>query len=144
MRWVIVWVMICSCWVLAESVLRDSKGEVVRSFSEQDFPIYGIHKKLNLSCTDCHLESDPKEYSSAMNRSCEKCHGDSQKLADYTSGLGHNNNIHQSPHYESLDCDICHKSHIDMSAPLENLQKRPKVLCASCHGQEAMQKLIAR
>ena len=123
--------------------LRDSKGQIPSAFDKEHFPIYGIHKKLELTCTDCHLEKNPQDYSSAMNRSCEKCHGDSKTLADYTSGLGHNNNIHQSPHYESLDCDICHKSHTDVSA-VENPNTRQKVLCAQCHGQESMQKLIAR
>ncbi|WP_278917423.1 cytochrome c3 family protein [Helicobacter pullorum] len=128
--------------IFEASPLRDSRGQVNSVFDSKHFPIYGIHKKLDLSCTDCHLEENPKEYSSAMNQSCKNCHGGYDKLADYTSGLGHNNNIHQSPHYESLDCDVCHKSHIDISNTPKD--KLPKNLCASCHGQETMQNLIAR
>lgn len=127
----------------AQNPLRDSKGNINTEFDETHFPIYGIHKRLGLSCVDCHFEKEPKDYSSAMNISCKKCHGGNDKLADYTSGLGHNNNIHKSPHYEALDCDICHKSHIDTNA-LKDPNKQNKILCASCHGQKVMQNLIAK
>ncbi|WP_300702878.1 cytochrome c3 family protein [uncultured Campylobacter sp.] len=147
MKLVILFVSLFCVLLLADENLRDSKGEIVSKFDENSFPIYGIHKKLNLSCSDCHLEKEATQYSSAMNKSCQKCHGDYEKLADYTSGLGHNNNIHKSPHYESLDCDICHKSHTDTVSQVKNIPEHisnQKVLCASCHGQEVMQKLIAR
>ncbi|PZT47330.1 hypothetical protein B6S12_09605 [Helicobacter valdiviensis] len=122
-----------------EFSLRNSKGEVVKDFSEKNFPLYGKHKKLNLSCTDCHLEKDPKDYSSAMGKSCQKCHGSYEKLAEYTGGLGHNNNVHKSPHFKELACDVCHQSHQG-----EITSKNSKNLCATCHGQESMQQLIAR
>lgn len=113
--------------------LRDSNGNINKDFSQKMFPLNGLHKKLDLKCNDCHLENDTTKYSSAMNISCKKCHGDYSELSDYTSGLGHNNNIHASPHYEDLDCDMCHKSH-----------KKSQNICINCHSQETMKNLIAR
>ena len=49
--------------IFEASPLRDSRGQVNSAFDSKHFPIYGIHKKLDLSCTDCHLEENPKEYS---------------------------------------------------------------------------------
>ncbi|PAF44365.1 cytochrome c3 family protein [Helicobacter sp. 11S02629-2] len=115
--------------------LRDSKGEVVTDFSQNAFSIKGIHKKLDLKCSDCHLEKDPKDYSSAMNKSCLKCHGTYEQLREYTGGLGHDLNIHAGPHYEALDCDNCHKSHSD---------EKPINMCSRCHNQESMKKLMPK
>ncbi|CZE47454.1 cytochrome c3 family protein [Campylobacter geochelonis] len=115
-------------------VLRNSKGEVVTDFSSKAFPIKGIHKKLDLKCTDCHLEKDEKDYSSAMQTSCLQCHESYPKLREYTGGLGHDHNIHEGPHYEALDCDNCHKTH----------DEKPVNMCAKCHNQESMLKLIVK
>lgn len=117
---------------LAE-ILRNSKGEIVTDFSPKAFPIDGVHKKLALKCTDCHKEANEKDYSSAMNGSCLTCHGSYAKLGEATSHLGHNDNIHANPHYESLDCDTCHKSH------------KPSVnMCLHCHTQDSMKSLIVK
>ena len=114
-------------------ILRNSQGEIVTDFSQKSFPIKGTHKKLGLDCKDCHKEGDVKEYSSAMNESCLKCHGSYAGLAQATGALGHNDNIHANPHYESLDCDTCHKAH------------KPTVnMCLRCHTQESMKKLVVK
>ncbi|MBE2985380.1 cytochrome c3 family protein [Campylobacter sp. RM9344] len=114
-------------------MLRNSKGEITTDFSPKIFPIQGIHKKLNLACIDCHKDEKQKDYSSAMNNSCLSCHGSYSKLGETTGHLGHNDNIHANPHYESLDCDTCHKSH------------QPSVnMCLRCHTQDSMKKLIVK
>ncbi|WP_069633104.1 cytochrome c3 family protein [Campylobacter pinnipediorum] len=111
-------------------VLRSSDGKVITDFSKNAFPIKGIHEKLGLDCKDCHKEKNQKDYSSAMNSSCLECHGSYKKLGEATGHLGHNDNIHANPHYESLDCDTCHKAH------------KPTVnMCLRCHTQDSMKKL---
>lgn len=113
--------------------LHDSSGNIVTDFSEKAFPIKGIHKKLSLNCKDCHKESKPEQYSSAMNSSCLQCHISYKKLAEATGALGHNDNIHANPHYESLDCDTCHKAH------------KPTVnMCVRCHTQDSLKNLIVK
>ncbi len=105
----------------------------VVALDKNNYPINGIHKTLNLACTDCHLEKNESDYSSAMSTSCFNCHGSYEKLKEATGHLGHNNNIHAAPHFGSLDCDMCHKAH------------KPTVnFCVSCHGQETMKSLIVK
>lgn len=99
-------------------------------FTAQNYPIDGIHKKLGLSCTDCHTGNKVEEYSNEMLNTCLKCHDSYEKIKERTGHLGHNNNVHQSPHFENLACDVCHKSH----QPSSNL-------CVQCHGQNTMKQL---
>lgn len=113
--------------------LRNSKGEVVTNFDVKNFPLMGIHQKLSLKCTDCHKEAEQKDYSSAMNSSCLDCHKSYEKLAERTGVLGHTDNIHANPHYESLDCDTCHKTH----TPTVNM-------CVRCHTQDTLKSLIVK
>ncbi|CAD7287076.1 cytochrome c3 family protein [Campylobacter suis] len=114
-------------------VLRNSKGEVTKNFSKESFPLQGIHQKLGLDCKDCHKENDQKDYSSAMNASCMQCHVSYEKLAERTGVLGHTDNIHANPHYESLDCDTCHSTH------------KPTVnMCVRCHTQDSLKSLIVK
>ncbi|WP_052433500.1 cytochrome c3 family protein [Sulfurospirillum arsenophilum] len=105
-------------------------------FTAQNYPVEGIHKKLGLTCTDCHRENKPEAYSSEMLGSCLKCHDSYEKIKERTGHLGHNNNVHQSPHFENLACDVCHKSH---SKPLSNSN-----LCVQCHGQNTMKQLLVK
>lgn len=113
--------------------LHDSHGNINTDFSEHRFKITGIHKKLGLKCSNCHLEKDPSQYSSAMNKSCRACHGSQEKLIEATGALGHNDNIHAGPHYENLDCDNCHKAH-----------SKPVNMCIRCHTQNSMKKLVVK
>lgn len=113
--------------------LHLSDGKVESDFSVSKYPINGVHKKLDLSCNDCHKESSPKEYSSAMLSACLNCHKSYEKLAEYTGALGHNDNIHASPHYETLACDTCHKAH------------KPSVnMCVRCHTQDSLKSLVVK
>lgn len=105
-------------------------------FTAQNYPLDGIHKKLGLSCVDCHNETKPEEYSSEMLGSCLKCHGNYETIKERTAHWGHNNNVHQSPHFENLACDVCHKSH---SKPASNSN-----LCVQCHGQKTMKQLLVK
>lgn len=105
-------------------------------FTAQNYPLDGIHKKLGLSCVDCHNETKPEEYSSEMLGSCLKCHGSYETIKERTAHWGHNNNVHQSPHFENLACDVCHKSH-SKSASNSNL-------CVQCHGQKTMKQLLVK
>lgn len=113
--------------------LRDSNGEVIKDFSDSKFHVDGIHAKLGLSCNDCHLEKDKKDFSSRTKEACMKCHGDYEKISQLTGHLGYNDDPHKNPHYESLSCDTCHKTH------------QPSVnMCVRCHTQESMKKLIVK
>lgn len=116
-------------------IAQDSRGSSQNNIvlNKDDYHISGIHKKLNLSCKDCHLEKNESDYSSQMNTACFNCHGSYDKLKESTSYLGHNNNIHAAPHFNGLDCDMCHKAH----QPTVNF-------CVSCHGQETMKSLLVK
>jgi len=102
-------------------------------YSAKNYPIEGVHQKLGLTCKECHSEEKAEDYSSAMKETCFKCHENYEKLQERTGHLGHNNNIHASPHFTNIDCDLCHKSH----QPSQNL-------CVQCHGQKTMKQLIVK
>jgi len=101
--------------------------------NNHQYAIDGIHKKLSLGCKECHRELKQEDYSSAMKETCLTCHENYEKLKERTGHLGHNNNVHASPHFTNIDCDICHKSH----KPSQNL-------CLQCHGQQTMKQLIVK
>lgn len=128
--------MFCTAsWIVAaENTLPLTP--ISEKFTAQNYPLDGIHKKLGLTCTDCHSESKPEAYSSEMLGSCLKCHGNYETIKERTAHLGHNNNVHQSPHFENLACDVCHKSH---SKPTSNSN-----LCVQCHGQKTMKQLFVK
>lgn len=116
-----------------ERMLKNSHGEITKDFSESAFAIQGIHKKLNLVCSDCHKDQKQEQFSSEMKDSCLSCHKSYEKIAEATGHLGHDDNIHKSPHYESLSCDTCHKAH------------KPSVnMCLRCHTQDSMKNLIVK
>ncbi|MFV0480660.1 MAG: cytochrome c3 family protein [Campylobacteraceae bacterium] len=102
--------------------------------NDADYPLNGIHKKLDLTCTDCHKEEKKEDYSNAMYGSCFSCHGTPAKLTESTGYLGHTNNIHDSPHWgNQIACDTCHKAH----KPTQNL-------CLQCHEQNVMKNLFVK
>ncbi|BCX78583.1 cytochrome c3 family protein [Campylobacter sp. 19-13652] len=113
--------------------LHASNGVVINDFSADKFPLSGVHKKLNLTCNDCHKESEPAQYSSAMLSSCLNCHNSYAALASATGALGHNDNIHASPHYAALACDNCHRSH-----------RKSENMCVRCHTQDSLKSLIVK
>lgn len=108
-------------------------AEIPQKTTSSQYAIDGIHKKLNLGCKECHSESKEEDYSNAMKETCFKCHESYEKLKERTGHLGHTNNVHASPHFTNIDCDICHKSH----KPSQNL-------CLQCHGQQTMKQLIVK
>lgn len=126
--------MLTACvFIFACLSMNASETKTVK-FDDAHYPISGIHKKLDLKCTDCHRENKPEEYSSITYDSCFACHKSPESVAERTSHLGHINNIHNSPHWGlELSCDNCHKSH-----------KEPVNMCLQCHGQKTLKNLIVK
>lgn len=95
------------------------------------YPLKGSHKEMELTCDSCHTTGD---YNVRVTQeTCFTCHENYEALAEKTSYLGYDDNIHASPHYPKMDCDLCHKVH----------KEEGNVYCITCHSQESMLKLKA-
>ncbi len=74
-------------------------------------------KQVNLACTGCHEEGDPKALAAeqslaATNRKCESCHGDYAKLAQVVAPKLANKHINpHASHLVAIDCTTCHAGH---------------------------------
>ncbi|AQW81438.1 cytochrome c3 family protein [Campylobacter pinnipediorum] len=102
----------------------------VDKFSKENYP-FKAHDKLHFDCKSCHKEQNPKEYKSLTTDDCLSCHKSYKKLAEQTGHLGYDDNIHASPHYPNMDCNLCHQTH-----------KPSKNYCVMCHSQDSMKKLL--
>ncbi|PSM51792.1 cytochrome c3 [Campylobacter blaseri] len=100
-------------------------------FTKENYPIKSHHEKLGFTCSNCHKEKDPKEYKALSTDECLSCHKSYENLAELTSYLGYDDNIHASPHYPNMDCATCHSSH-----------KKSKNYCVMCHSQDSMKNLL--
>ncbi len=98
---------------------------------EKNYTIKQHHEKLGFTCKNCHKESDPKDYKALSTNECLSCHKSYSNLAELSAHLGYDDNIHSSPHYPKMDCNICHKSH-----------KQSTNYCVMCHSQDSMKKLL--
>lgn len=89
------------------------------------------HASLNFKCATCHGDGPEEKYTKLEQKDCFQCHGNYEKLAERTGHLGYDDNVHASPHYPNMDCDLCHATH-----------KPTKNYCVMCHSQQSMKKLL--
>ncbi|WP_332444433.1 cytochrome c3 family protein [Wolinella succinogenes] len=100
-------------------------------YTKEKYPIVNKHEKLNFECATCHGEGAKSEYKKLSTQECLECHKSYQRLAERTDHLGYDDNIHASPHYPEMDCNLCHASH------------KPSInYCVMCHSQDSMKKII--
>ena len=102
----------------------------VEKYSKENYP-FKAHESLHFECKNCHKESDQKEYKKLTTSECLSCHNSYEKLALQTGHLGYDDNVHKSPHYPNMDCDLCHSTH-----------KQSRNFCVMCHSQDSMKKLL--
>lgn len=103
------------------------------------------HAAAGVTCMDCHSDyelpdqvdglityiegdyRDPLRRRKFDNEMCFGCHNhDSyEEIAARTATiweLAANRNPHDSPHYENLECNVCHRSH-----------RESEIYCSECH-----------
>ncbi|RYA23505.1 cytochrome c3 family protein [Malaciobacter halophilus] len=100
-------------------------------YSKKNYPIKVHHGKLRFECADCHGDGAKESYTELTTKDCLECHKDYKTLAERTEYLGYDDNIHASPHYPKMDCNLCHSSH-----------KESQNYCVMCHSQDSMKKLL--
>lgn len=99
-------------------------------YSKEKYPIKSHHAALGFDCKNCHKQANPKEYKALSTKECLSCHKSYELVAERSGHLGYDDNIHASPHYPKMDCNICHKSH-----------RQSQNYCAMCHSQDSMKKI---
>lgn len=107
-----------------------SSTELVKAYStkqvasKEDFGLKSHHEKLQLECSDCHVNSDKGEYKRLETNDCLQCHNSTETVAKRTQFMDVNHtNPHNSLHDGlDLDCYECHAEH----KPSQNL-------CSFCH-----------
>ena len=104
---------------------------IKKEYTKENYPIKAHHDKLRMDCTSCHGDGPKSEYQELSTKDCLSCHKDYKTLAKRTEFLGYDDNIHASPHYPKMDCNLCHSSH-----------QEPQNYCVMCHSQDSMKKLI--
>jgi hypothetical protein len=78
-----------------------------------------IHALHAIGCGDCH--KNPAQPAPLSTGECLTCHGTFETVAALTETL--HPDPHHSPHYGiSVDCDLCHRSHL-----------KSENFCAQCH-----------
>lgn len=102
-----------------------------KELNDINYPIKSHHKKLNFDCATCHGDVPKEQYSNLNTKDCLSCHKSYDFLKERSGHLGYDDNIHASPHYPNMDCNLCHSSH-----------KETKNYCVMCHSQESMKNLL--
>lgn len=100
-------------------------------YSKEKYPIKVHHEKLRMDCKDCHGNGPKSTYGELATQDCLSCHKDYKTLAERTESLGYDDNIHASPHYPKMDCNLCHSTH-----------QKSQNYCVMCHSQDTMKKLL--
>lgn len=103
----------------------------IKTFQQEKPVIKDHHASLQFKCSTCHGDGPEEEYKKLQQEDCFKCHKSYEKLAERTGHLGYDDNVHASPHYPNMDCNLCHATH-----------KPTKNYCVMCHSQQTMKNLL--
>ncbi|MDO5045395.1 cytochrome c3 family protein [Campylobacter sp.] len=122
--------LIC-CFAACLSFGADMNKTEANKYTKENYPIKAHHQKFGFDCATCHKESDPKDYKPLTAAECLSCHKSYKNLAELSGHLGYDDNVHASPHYPNVDCNVCHASH-----------KPSKNFCVMCHSQDSMKNLL--
>ena len=104
-------ILAIACFALCVAFSADGALADAGKFNKQNYPIKSHHDKLGFDCKNCHKSYDA--------------------LAERSGHLGYDDNVHASPHYPKMDCNLCHRSH----KPSQNY-------CVMCHSQDSMKKIL--
>jgi len=120
------------CIIIATStIIIAAKPIQKQDLTPEHYPLKGSHLENQLTCADCH--EDDKPYTDRISqKTCFNCHDSYDELAKLTADLGYDDNIHASPHYVKMDCNLCHNIH---------KPSKPNY-CVMCHSQETMMNLM--
>lgn len=110
---------------------QETSMTIKKEYTKENYPIKAHHEKLRMDCASCHGDGPESEYTELKTKDCLTCHKDYKTLAKRTEFLGYDDNIHASPHYPEMDCNLCHSSH-----------RKAQNYCVMCHSQDSMKKLI--
>ncbi|WP_228845488.1 cytochrome c3 family protein [Phototrophicus methaneseepsis] len=126
--------------------------ETYESSLNQPEMLVSLHSDKEVGCVDCHSMSFEQQlhetvaylqddYTQPFTRAeygmetCFQCHehGSYDQIAWRTTDLGvtdgktkgHEANPHQSPHYDDLECNTCHRMH-----------RESVLFCSECHAFE--------
>lgn len=105
--------------------------KLTKKATKENYPIKKHHEVLDFDCKTCHGEPIGDNYGIVTTQKCLQCHKSYDALAKRSGHLGYDDNIHASPHYPDMDCNICHSSH-----------KKSTNYCAMCHSQDSMKNLL--
>jgi len=87
------------------------------------------HYKMGVDCFQCHTVTDSQPQKKVKNEQCFGCHKQNYEgVASLTADL--EPNPHLPPHYEDMDCSLCHKIH-----------SKSEFMCAECHTFDYMDEL---
>lgn len=104
---------------------------IKKEYTKENYPIKAHHNKLRMDCESCHGDGPKNEYTELNTTDCLTCHKDYKTLAKRTEFLGYDDNIHASPHYPKMDCNLCHSSH-----------QESQNYCVMCHSQDVMKNML--
>lgn len=128
-------VLLACCFLIFmfTNAMADGFYKIEKQPSKENYPIKEHHQKIGLECKNCHtvIDETNNQVSRVSTSKCLECHGDYKKLANATSDLGYDDNIHASPHYPDMDCKLCHASH-----------KKSQNYCVMCHSQDSLKNLL--
>lgn len=109
----------------------NANEKALKPLNAENYPLKGSHLENTLTCDNCHAEG--ASYAARIKQeTCFSCHENYEALAEKTAQLGYDDNIHASPHYPKMDCDLCHKVHSPSTS----------IYCVMCHSQETMSKIV--
>ena len=124
-------ILAIACFALCVAFSADGALADAGKFNKQNYPIKSHHDKLGFDGKNCHKQADPKDYKALSADECLSCHKSYDALAERSGHLGYDDNVHASPHYPKMDCNLCHRSH----KPSQNY-------CVMCHSQDSMKKIL--
>lgn len=129
---IVLGVLLCLNFTFAKDI-NETQGaqRLFKPLTEENYPIKSHHKELNFQCATCHGDGPKEEYKKLSTKDCLSCHQSFDKLAEQSGDLGYDDNVHASPHYPKMDCNLCHSSH-----------QSTKNYCVMCHSQDSMKNLL--
>lgn len=128
---IVLFVLLASSGLYASLNIKEEPKDAYQELMKQEDTLLNHNGLENgLECFQCHitigLNEPEKEVASDQ---CLACHlHNYEDLATSTQNL--EPNPHKSPHYEDLDCTMCHQVH-----------EKSELMCAECHTFDWMEDL---
>lgn len=131
MKKIIALFIFCFAFLFANENYEFFLKTATKEANYKNYPIKKFHQNLNFKCQTCHEKIQGNNYSIVTTKRCLKCHKSYDALSKRSGFLGYDDNVHASPHYPDMDCNLCHSSH-----------KKSTNYCVMCHSQDSMKNLL--